>query len=59
MFLEPDELSTLLKEEDAYISFLKDKWQQQSLPSDTEHKLRMGKRVELLGDLQARKAIKP
>ena len=57
MLLEPNELSALLKEEDAYISLLKKKWKQQSLPDDTEHKLRIGKRVELLGDLQAKKEM--
>ena len=57
MFLEPNELNALLKEEDTYIAFLKAKWQQQILPDDTEHKLRIGKRVELLGDLQAKKEM--
>lgn len=55
MFLEPEELTALLREEDSYISSLLNKWQQKELPADTEHKLRIGKRLELLGDLQSKK----
>ena len=55
MFLEADELSALLKEEDFYIKSLMSKWQQKELPSETERKLRIGKRIELLGALQSRK----
>jgi hypothetical protein len=54
MFLEGDELSALLKEEDSYIASLLLKWQIKELPQETEHKLRIGKRLELLGDLQSR-----
>ena len=55
MFLEPEELSALLREEDEYISSLLKKWQQKELSPETEHKLRIGKRLELLGDLQNKK----
>jgi hypothetical protein len=52
MFLEPEELSELLRQEDSYIASLMKKWGQKELPKETEHKLRIGKRIELLGDLQ-------
>lgn len=55
MFLEPDELTALLRAEDEYIASLLGKWQQKELPPETEHKLRIGKRIELLGDLQSQK----
>ena len=55
MFLEPDELTELLKKEDEYISSLLARWGQTELPPTTEKKLRIGKRLELLGDLQKEK----
>lgn len=57
MFLDPEELTALLREEDAYIASLKNRWQQKELPQETEHKLRIGKRLELLGDLQNKKEV--
>lgn len=57
MFLEPEELSALLREEDQYIAELKNRWQKNELPQDTEQKLRIGKRVELLGNLQYKKEL--
>ena len=55
MFLEAKELSELLRQEDSYIASLLERWQQKELPKDIEHKLRIGKRIELLGYLQAKK----
>ena len=55
MFLEPKELTELLKKEDEYISSLLTRWGQTELPPVTEKKLRIGKRLELLGDLQKEK----
>lgn len=55
MFLEPHELKELLKKEDEYISSLLARWEQTELPPVTENKLRIGKRLELLGDLQKEK----
>lgn len=55
MFLEGDELKTLLAEENRYIDSIKERWGVNDLPKKTERDLRMGKRTELLGDLQKRK----
>ena len=55
MFFEADELTVLLRQEDEYIQQCKKRWHQKELPEKTEHDLRMGKRTELLGDLQAMK----
>ena len=55
MFLTADELTGILKDEDRYIKVLKDRWSTFVLDEDAEHKLRIGKRTELLGDLEARK----
>jgi len=56
MFLEANELSELLEEEQAYIDALKKRWGVCDLPKQSERDLRMGKRTELLGDLQFRKS---
>lgn len=57
MFLEADELSVLLRAEDEYIRHLKKRWNRSDFTEKTEHDLRMGKRTELLGDLQCQKEI--
>jgi hypothetical protein len=56
MFLTADELTGILKDEDRYIKVLKERWSTLVLDEDAEHKLRIGKRTELLGDLEARKS---
>ena len=55
MFLEAGELSVLLRAEDDYIRQLKKRWKRDDFTEKTEHDLRMGKRTELLGDLQCKK----
>ena len=54
MFFEGDELTILLKQEDIYIDSLKQRWNL-TLSPKAEHDLRMGKRTELLGDLESSK----
>lgn len=55
MLLEADELSEILRKEQEYIDDLKKRWGVRDLSKKAEHDLRMGKRTELLGDLQQRK----
>lgn len=55
MFLEANELSEILRKEQEYIDDLKRRWRTRDLSESAEHDLRMGKRTELLGDLQAEK----
>ena len=55
MFIESDELSDLLQVEQDYIDELKKRWGNHQISDKAEKALRMGKRTELLGDLQWRK----
>ncbi len=55
MFLEAEEFGDILNEENRYIALLKSEWEILSLPGQTEHALRIGKRTELLGNLQFKK----
>ena len=55
MFFDGDELTILLKQEDIYIDSLKQRWDNFTLSPKAERDLRMGKRTELLGDLEASK----
>lgn len=58
MFLTADELTGILKDEERYISGLKSRWSPFVLDDESEHKLRIGKRTELLAELEAKK-LKP
>jgi hypothetical protein len=55
MFLTADELTGILKDEERYINGLKSRWSPFVLDEDSEQKLRIGKRTELLAELEARK----
>lgn len=55
MYIEATELETLLEQEDGYIETLKKRWATPLLTPESERALRLGKRTELLGDLQMRK----
>ncbi len=55
MFLTAEELQEILQEEEVYIRTLRDKWTSFKMDEVDEHKLRMGKRTELLGYLEHRK----
>lgn len=48
-------MSEILRKEQEYIDDLKRRWETRDLSESAEHDLRMGKRTELLGDLQAEK----
>ena len=52
---EADELTVLLAKEQDYILGLKRRWGVEVLTEKAEHALRMGKRTELLGELQFQK----
>ena len=52
MFLTADELQKILEQEEVYIRSLRDKWAPLKMDEIAEHKLRMGKRTELLGHLE-------
>ena len=52
MFLTAEELQEILQEEEVYIRSLRDKWAPLKMDEIAEHKLRMGKRTELLGHLE-------
>lgn len=58
MFLTADELTGILKDEERYIRGLKSRWSPFVLDEDSEQKLRIGKRTELLAELEAKK-LKP
>lgn len=55
MILEGDELSKVVNAENRYITKLKKRWGVSELPDHVEHYLRMGKRLEMLGNIQKRK----
>lgn len=55
MFLEAGELEAILEQENQYLATLRNRWGTDMLTEKAVHDLRMGKRTELLGDLQAKK----
>ena len=57
MEIEGNQLTELLQCENKYIEEIKKRWGQETLPSKTENALRIGKRYELLGDMQAEKEL--
>ncbi len=57
MILTGDELTELLAKEDRYIAAIKKRWGVTEILKDAEECLRIGKRTELLGDLQAKHRI--
>lgn len=56
MFLTGAELTRILRDEDDYIQALKAKWLPHVIDEQAERKLRIGKRIELLADLEAAKS---
>jgi hypothetical protein len=52
MFIKAEDLSEILRKEQEYIDSLRARWGGVELLPSAEHALRMGKRSELLGDLQ-------
>jgi len=52
MFIKPEDLSDILRQEQEYIDSLKARWGGVELLPSAEQALRMGKRSELLGDLE-------
>lgn len=58
MIIEADELDILLRREDDFIRTIKKRWGSNELSEQAEKHLRMGKRTELLGDLQCDKQKK-
>ena len=52
MFLEGDDLTKILAAEDRWIADIKKRWHTSEITEQAEKALRMGKRTELLGDLQ-------
>jgi hypothetical protein len=55
MFLEAGEMEAILERENQYLATLRKRWGTDVLTENAEHDLRMGKRTELLGDLQSEK----
>jgi hypothetical protein len=52
MFIKPEDLSDILRQEQEYIDSLKERWGVIELLPNAEQALRMGKRYEFLGDLE-------
>ena len=52
MFIKSDDLSEILRQEQEYIDSLRARWGGVELLPNAEQALRMGKRSELLGDLE-------
>jgi hypothetical protein len=52
MFIKSDDMSEILRQEQEYIDSLRARWGGVELLPNAEQALRMGKRSELLGDLE-------
>ncbi len=52
MFIKSDDMSEILRQEQEYIDSLRARWGGVELFPNAEQALRMGKRSELLGDLE-------
>jgi hypothetical protein len=52
MFIKSDDMSEILRQEQEYIDSLRARWGGVELLPNAEQALRMGKRYELLGDLE-------
>ena len=52
MFITPQQLTDIMQKEDRYVNDLWERWGRPRLDKDMEACLRMGKRAELLGDLE-------
>jgi len=52
MFIKPEDLSDILRQEQEYIDSLKARWVGVEMLPHAEQAIRMGKRYELLGDLE-------
>jgi hypothetical protein len=52
MFIKAEDMSEILRKEQEYIDSLRSRWGGVELLSSAEQALRMGKRSELLGDLE-------
>jgi hypothetical protein len=52
MFIKAEDMSEILRQEQEYIDSLRSRWGGVELFPNAEQALRMGKRSELLGDLE-------